>query len=93
MGGAGRRREEQFDHRARGSGGEGQRRGGEVAHHILADLLGHLRHFHNPGLDQGIPLAESANRGGTLQVIVQPAGREHLGRIVPIGLQRLLAVG
>ncbi|MDZ4348474.1 MAG: hypothetical protein U1A22_02945 [Xanthomonadaceae bacterium] len=92
IGGDGRSGEQQLDHRPRGSRGQFEGGSSQVADNVLADLLGDHRRFLDPGFHQRITLAESANGGRTLQVVVQTTRREHLGRFVPIGLQRILAV-
>ena len=90
VGRRGRGAEHQFDHRTRGLGG--QRKCGlhQIRHGILADFLGHQRRMVDPGGDQLVALAQTLQCGGALEVIVQAACAENLGRFQPGGLQAFL---
>ncbi len=91
----GRRRrggEQAFDDCARGFGGQGERGGGEFAHHILAHFLGHQRRVVEPVFHQRVALAQAAQRPRALEVVVEAARAEHLGGVGPDGVQHLQGV-
>ena len=83
VGGGRRGGEQQFDHRARGFRGQHQGGGRQIGDHVFAHLFRHHRRILDPGFDQRIAAPQAAYGRHALQVVIQPARRKHLGRVVP----------